>query len=667
MPWATSTRPSLSLGILSAIVRSRGFACSQLYPNIFLSALIGCNGYEYITNTPALFGIAEHLFAVSVFGTKELRSEEYLSAFIQREQHPAGTLENLGQGIFDLRDRIIPELLDVYTDELLQRNADVVGFTCTFNQVMPSVALAKRLKQANPGIHILMGGPCAHGEMGICYSRIFKDYVDAVFLGEADLLLPEYLLALSQGESTVGLTGIAADGHQGGEADLFDNLDDLPTPDFSEYFDFREQLSNEGFPLAAFHSLPFEGSRGCWWGEKHHCTFCGLNNRGMRYRRKSVQKVVGELTSLAEKHAVTSFMAADNILDYRAYGDLLPALSTIPADLKLFFEIKANIRRVDVEKLSAAGVTWVQPGIESFSDHVLKLMRKGTTALQNIQALKWLNEFGIEISYNLLIGFPGETDADYLEIESYIKRLYHLPSPGPEANVVQVQRFAPFHFDRERQGIGKIRGDSYYDFLVPNAVASSDEFAYFFDHDLPADSPLQKHQASLNSILREWVDNERRFYLYLGPGKLDLVTVTPASKESKSLSRVASAILVLCDEQISEASLTHCLCSSGLGPPETVGETISELEHEGLVVRARGNVLGLAPFSRPQSYKRLENWLQTWFNIENGHTSQAPAPEPELVQLVSSRSIDESRQGRAELPEGMGHRKRDLGQSSPGG
>ncbi len=645
MPWATSARPSLSLSILSALVRSRGVHCDLLYPNIFLSALMGCNGYEYFTNTPALFGLAEHLFAVTVFGVEELRSQQYLSSFADGGSSDQELPETLQPALFNLRDRIIPDLLDAYTEEVLRRKFNVVGFTCTFNQVMPSIALAKRLKSADPSIHILLGGPCVHGEMGICYSRIFREYVDAVFLGEADLLLPDYLLALSKGELTSQMVGLAVGGNNNGEALLFENLDDLPTPDFSDYFDFREQLADAGFKLASFHSLPFEASRGCWWGEKHHCTFCGLNNRGMRYRRKSVHKVVGELTSLAEKHGVTSFMAADNILDYRAYRDLLPALSEIPADLQMFFEIKANIKRSDVVKLAAAGVTWVQPGIESFSDHVLRLMRKGTTAFQNIQALKWLSEFGIEISYNLLVGFPGETDADYMEMLSLLKNLYHLPSPGLEAYLAQVQRFAPFHFDHAQQGIGEIRGARFYDYLIPRDVASSNEFAYFFDRDISPDAPLQRHLNSLNDSLREWFHSERKVSLHLGAGNLELITLTARAKTSKPLSRLASAILVLSDELTSELQLTQCLRSSGLGASKTVAKAISDLEEEGLLARAQGNLLCLVPFSKPQSTERLELWLQTWCNVDYAQISRDHLAREELVQLVSLNATGESRRG----------------------
>ncbi|HVR40974.1 MAG TPA: RiPP maturation radical SAM C-methyltransferase [Thermoanaerobaculia bacterium] len=612
MPWATSTRPSLSLGALAATVRSRGFPCDVLYPNLFLSALMGCNGYEYVTNTPSLFGLAEHLFAVTVFDAEELRSEQYLSAVASNPDLP----KTLQPALFDLRDRIIPDLLDVYTEELLRRKPDVVGFTCTFNQVMASVALSKRLKSANPGIHILLGGPCVHGEMGVCYSRVFQECVDAVFLGEADLLLPAYLRALSHGEPVSGMPGIALKGDHVSDAPLVDMLDELPVPDYSEYFDFRGQLAGEGFKLASFHSLPFEASRGCWWGEKHHCTFCGLNNRGMRYRRKSMQKVVGELTSLAQKHGVTSFMAADNILDYGAYRDLLPALAAIPVDFRLFFEIKANVRRDDVEKLAAAGVTWVQPGFESFSDHVLVLMRKGTTAFQNIQALKWLTELGIEVSYNLLVGFPGETDADYAGMLRLLKKLHHLPSPGPEAHVAQVQRFAPFHFDREAQGIGEIRGAAFYDHLIPPDKASSSEFAYFFDREISPDSPLERHRSALNECLGEWSRSNRKLSLHLGAGSVELITVSGTTRTSEPMSRLASVILVLGDELTSETHVIARVCSAGIGSPESVANAVSELEDAGLLVRGERGLLSLVPFSRPQSSERLALWLRTWCDTD---------------------------------------------------
>jgi hypothetical protein len=54
-------------------------SCEVLYPNIFLSALMGSNSYQYVANTPWLFGVAEHLCVVDVFGAHVLDSDAYLA------------------------------------------------------------------------------------------------------------------------------------------------------------------------------------------------------------------------------------------------------------------------------------------------------------------------------------------------------------------------------------------------------------------------------------------------------------------------------------------------------------------------------------------------------------------------------------------------------------
>src|SRR3989442_4041478 len=167
MPWATTTRPSLSLGLLAARARARGFACDVLYPNVFLSALVGAGGYEFVSNTPAYFGLAEHVFATDIFGTDELRSAEYLDSFASdaldaTSRTPDAPVRETHDILIDLRDRIVPACLDAYTADIADLRPDVVGFTCTFNQVLPSVALARRIKRLDPRILVVLGGPCVH-------------------------------------------------------------------------------------------------------------------------------------------------------------------------------------------------------------------------------------------------------------------------------------------------------------------------------------------------------------------------------------------------------------------------------------------------------------------------------------------------------------------------
>ena len=88
---------------------------------------------------------------------------------------------------------------------------------------------------------------------------------------------------------------------------------------------------------------------------------------------------------------------------------MLPLLAEADLGLELFWEVKANLTARQVRQLRDAGVAYVQPGIESLNDHVLELMRKGTTGLRNVELLKWCREYGVTPLWNLLYGFPGET------------------------------------------------------------------------------------------------------------------------------------------------------------------------------------------------------------------------------------------------------------------
>ena len=64
------------------------------------------------------------------------------------------------------------------------------------------------------------------------------------------------------------------------------------------------------------------------------------------------------------------------------------------------------MRKDQIALLGAAGIREVQPGIESFDTHTLKLMKKGVTGMQNVAFLKWAQQFGVAAYWNILYGFP---------------------------------------------------------------------------------------------------------------------------------------------------------------------------------------------------------------------------------------------------------------------
>jgi radical SAM superfamily enzyme YgiQ (UPF0313 family) len=143
--------------------------------------------------------------------------------------------------------------------------------------------------------------------------------------------------------------------------------------------------------------LLVETSRGCWWGQKHHCTFCGLNGHGMTFRSKSSERVVQEFEAVTSRYGLRRLEVVDNILDMSHIRTALTSVARAQPGYELMYETKANLSYDQLRILAAAGVHWIQPGIESLHDRVLKLMDKGITACINISLLKAARTLGIRV------------------------------------------------------------------------------------------------------------------------------------------------------------------------------------------------------------------------------------------------------------------------------
>src|SRR5262249_21925757 len=160
------------------------------------------------------------------------------------------------------------------------------------------------------------------------------------------------------------------------------------------------------------------------------------------------------------------------------FRDLLPALAARNRSTQMFYEVKANLTNEQVEMLHEAGINRIQPGIESLSDHVLTLMRKGTTALKNIQLLKWCRQYGISADWNLLYGFPGETREDYREMMRLFPAIRFLGPPvawGP----VRMDRFSPYFDSPSQFGMQNVRPLAPYSHLYPFPEESLAKIAYY--------------------------------------------------------------------------------------------------------------------------------------------------------------------------------------------
>ncbi len=482
MPWGALERPTLGLSILKSILDREGIASEVHYLNTLFADFVGAERYRWIAHDlPHIAFAGEWLFSEALYGVDRARDAAYQSDILQRQWRL--TNEQIAELLF--ARRYVEPFLAHALASMRWSDFDLVGFTSTFEQNVASLALARRLSCDHPHLAIVFGGANWEGPMGVELHRAFP-FVDYVCSGEADESFPALIRAhraprRARSEALRAVRGIVfrqegASINTGPAAPIVD-MDALPHPDFSGYFAARQRSpsAQQAPPV-----LVFESSRGCWWGAKSHCTFCGLNGHTMGFRSKSPGRMLDELRALTKQWPCPVLEAVDNILDMKYFETVLPELAKLDLPGELFYEVKANLKRHHVAALARAHITRIQPGIESLSSHILGLMRKGTTALRNVQLLKWCREYSISVDWNLLYGFPGERDQDYEEILALLPLIGHLQLAGA-CGPIRLDRFSPYFQQPHAFGLTNVQPIAPYRFLYPVEGMRVDEVAYYFD------------------------------------------------------------------------------------------------------------------------------------------------------------------------------------------
>lgn len=506
MPLASATRPSIQLGLLSAIVENMGVHVDQHYFNLDLARELGANVYEELCRHRGNM-TGEWLFSVAAFGASfGLTTEDYLAAF-PSEFDWLAKINSTGLTPRELREQVLPDFVERMASSIDWGTYSLVGFTSTFQQNIACLALARRIKERFPDIPLLFGGSNTNDTMGVELVRSFP-YVDFVLRGEADKTFPQFLQWLFDGGTgPAKIAGLVSRDNKRAllaEPEVpVTSIADNPVPNYRPYFNRLTQLKF-GDELCSQVVLPFESSRGCWWGAKQHCTFCGLNGATMTYRKKRGSTILAELKELASRHWVTNFEAVDNIVDHKQFDGLFDIIREQQLSFRFFYEIKANISRHDLEALAAAGVRAIQPGIESLNSRILKLMKKGSGVLHNVSCLKWARHYGMSTMWNILYGFPGETTADYKAQLDVIEKVQHL-QPPMSASRIWLERFAPYFKLREEYGITEVSPTRSYRYAYPPQVNLAD-IAYFFDY-VARDTLPDKDQQPLVHAVQQWKDN----------------------------------------------------------------------------------------------------------------------------------------------------------------
>lgn len=608
-PFQSITRPALGVSQLKSILDEAGFPTEILYLNLRYAELIGPDIYEWISNNATTILFGEFIFSYLLFERKESDIGRYIEEVLADSDiggHFNRFLKNKSKPD-RLKDLIqkASDLINGALEEIIAKDPWMVGLTSAFQQNCVSIHLMKVIKHRRPDIITVMGGANCQSVMGEELFAQFPD-IDYIGQGECDHSLITLVRSLLNGESSGQIKGFLSrdknQPHTPSEPLNSEELNRLPYPIFSDYF---TQLSKVNFKDRIIPGLVMETSRGCWWGAKHKCTFCGLNGEGVAFRSKSPSRALEEMAGLTKKYAVPRIELTDNALDMKYFKTVLPELAKCQiADL--FYETRPNLSKEQVQLLSRSNVKIIQPGIESFSDASLKLMRKGTTALQNIQLMKWCTEVGISVAWNYLFGFPGENEEEISEITSIIKAVHHLLHPH-SLHVIRLDRFSPYFMAPELHGLGSIYPAGPYQHVYPFSDKSLGRIAYFYQSDFLMKKSKSEAFEALRESISAWRKMYYRSHLLAIPRKNSLVILDTRIARHRFfhiLTKVRYRVYEYCDKA---RSLSEIL--DALGPKVSQDEAVSILQSlvsSRLMLEVNGRYLSLATYWN-NSYKNFTN------------------------------------------------------------
>lgn len=310
--------------------------------------------------------------------------------------------------------RAYKNFIDYSLENKNMANVDMAGFTVKMYQWFTNKYVWSKLKDANPDIAIVVGGLDTREE-ALAFMELHKE-VDFAIWGEGEVPLKELATHYDDRHSLSEVPHLVyRDNGSLLTTDVPSHT--LTTRYFADYTDYFERLKE--YDLHITPQVPIFGARSCQW---NRCKFCSLNKEAVYYERP-VQEIVQEIEYQSKKYGVDSFLFLDSDIRRKTqknFEELLAALLESAARRKRPYDIWAEmsptrLTRHCVEMMSKIKIS-VQIGFEALTDALLKKMDKMHGFAENVQALKFGNDYSMKMSgLNVLRNLPGLCEQDILE------------------------------------------------------------------------------------------------------------------------------------------------------------------------------------------------------------------------------------------------------------
>jgi anaerobic magnesium-protoporphyrin IX monomethyl ester cyclase len=303
-----------------------------------------------------------------------------------------------------------------YLESIEQEIQDCLCFgvsLLTGPMIDTAITVARHVKRLRPDLPVIFGG--WHPSL-LPAQTLREPYVDAIVLHQGELTLLEVARRLADGKSLDLVAGCwyKKGGHIHQNPDRPSSpLSKLPKPAYDlADFDAYEARSGE-------RTLPYASSVGC----PYECTYCTdtvFYNR--RFNAYTARQVAEEMTEMTQRFRLRKIALVDSnfLVNTRRAADIARALIESGANVEWSFQASTDLlcrmTDADVEALAESGVGHIGFGTESASETVLQKMKKFHQTVPDMyEAARKCQCAKIRVTYNLILGYPGETETDRLQ------------------------------------------------------------------------------------------------------------------------------------------------------------------------------------------------------------------------------------------------------------
>ncbi len=319
-----------------------------------------------------------------------------------------------------LDTQVLELSLEQIKEKVREINPDAVGMAAITFTLLDSLKMAVLVKEINPSIRVILGGP--HATL-FPKETLNQPHVDFVVAGEGEKTFPELMDCLGEGKKPEGVKGLYYRNSKGevvstGISPVIEELDELPIPDrtLTPYEKYSSVLSKAN-PLTTMVT-----SRGC----PFRCTFCDRPQMGGKsFRARSAKLIVDEMEQ-CKRLGINEILFYDDTFTMVRSRVVEVCNEILRRNLKIVWDIRTRVDKVDeelVRLMKKAGLERINFGVESGTKAGLAVIKKDITLEKIEQAFKICKSAGIETLGYFIIGMPGETKEQMMETIRFAKKI----------------------------------------------------------------------------------------------------------------------------------------------------------------------------------------------------------------------------------------------------